>query len=103
MYSVAEHVLDAARATLLQAYAFAQRDFGQPVHQGELLSVLQAVPGVVAVFLDQLYLRGTSAELNNLLPAAPARRDLSAGASVIKPAQLLLLDALGIDLTEVKL
>ena len=101
---IAEKVLAAVTTALQQAYAFEQRSFGQPVHKGEVLAVVQAVEGVNAVFLEQLHLRGKTAELQTPLPASSAVRDESAThqEGAIKPAQLLLLDPNGIDVTEVK-
>ena len=63
---IAEKVLAAVKAALQQAYDFEQRDFGQPVHKSEVLATIQAVEGVTAVFLDQLYLQGPDAR-----PATP--------------------------------
>jgi hypothetical protein len=101
---IAEKVLTAVKAALQQAYAFEQRGFGQPVHKSELLAIVQAVEGVNAAFLDQLYLRGKTAELQTPLLANRAVRDETAEpqGGAIKPAQLLLLDPIGIDVTEVK-
>ena len=52
----------------------------------------------------QLYLRGKTAELQTPLLASRAVRDETATQQegAIKPAQLLLLDPNGIDVTEVK-
>ncbi len=101
---IAEKVLAAVTAALQRAYAFEQRSFGQSVHKSEVLAIIQAVEGVNAAFLDQLYLRGKTAELQTPLLASRAVRDETATpqAGAIKPAQLLLLDPIGIDVTEVK-
>jgi hypothetical protein len=45
---------------LHQAYSFAQRDFGQGVSVDEISTVIQAVPGVVAVNVTELYAVATS-------------------------------------------
>jgi hypothetical protein len=97
-----EKVLAAVKTALQKAYGFEQRNFGQPVHKSEVLAVMQAVEGVKAVFLDQLYLRGKTAELQTpLLSDRAVREEAPAGRQgAIKAAQLLLLDALGIDVTE---
>jgi predicted phage baseplate assembly protein len=103
---IADMVLVTVAASLRQAYAFEQRDFGQPVHKNEVLAVIQAVAGVTAVFLDQLYLRGMAADLPMaLLPASRARREGAAAdqQGEIRPAQLLLLDPKGIDVTKAKI
>lgn len=47
-------------AALYQAYSFAQRDFGQGVSVDEVSTVIQAVPGVVAVNVTELYVVATS-------------------------------------------
>ena len=75
---IAEKVLAAVTAALQQAYAFEQRSFGQPVHKSEVLAIIQAVEGVNAAFLDQLYLRGKTAELQTPLLASRAVRDETA-------------------------
>lgn len=96
---LAESVLPAARAALLDAFAFERRSFGQPAHKSEVMARLQAVAGVEAVFLDQLYLRGAAEGLADVLPARRAVRQ----GSITLPAQLLLIDPAGIDLREVAL
>ncbi len=47
-------VVNAVRAALRTAFAFAARDFMQPVYRSEVIAVIQAVPGVVAVTLSGL-------------------------------------------------
>jgi len=77
--------------------------------------VIQAMAGVKAVLLDQLYLRGmlpAPTDLRvmaadsqiTLLPASRARREVAPTGQqgAIKPAQLLLLDPQGIDVTKFK-
>ena len=41
-------VQDEVRAALFDTFSFAERDFGQPVNESEILGVVQNVPGVVA-------------------------------------------------------
>ncbi|MFO7633079.1 MAG: putative baseplate assembly protein [Caldilinea sp.] len=102
------------------AFAFTQRDFGQPVTAAEVMEVMHSVAGVIAVDLDELaYVAGpatapakktiglvnaiqkkadlirSGATAAALLPAHTARRI----DGKIAPAELLLLDATGIDLT----
>lgn len=98
----AEKVLADVSTTLKRTYSFEQREFGQPLHKSEVLAVIQSVEGVTAVFLDHLYLRGAPAGLQTLLLSSRARRNKIAAMqeTVIKPAQLLLLDPSGIDVTE---
>jgi predicted phage baseplate assembly protein len=50
-----ETVLADARAALAAAFDFAHRQFGQSVAPAEVVSVLQAVEGVVAVDLDRIF------------------------------------------------
>ncbi len=96
---LAEHVLPAATAALLDAFTFERRAFGQPVHKSEVLARLQAVAGVEAVFLDKLYLRGAAEGLADVLAVRRAVRQ----GNITLPAQLLLIDPDGIDLDEVTL
>ncbi len=93
-----EKVLEAATAALESAYSFERRSFGQPVHRSEVLAIIQGVEGVEAAYLDRLYFRTSVPDLVTPLPARPARWEGSA----IKPAELLLLDRNGAQLTEIK-
>lgn len=95
-------VLSAVSVALTKAFSFRNRAFAQPVTAAEIACLIQAVPGVVASNLKQLYLTTdlsgpTQAEPPPYLLAAPAR--LLDGA--ILPAQLLLLNPLGAKVTEV--
>lgn len=89
-----EEVIGRAQAALLDAFSFERRSLGEAVQASDVIAVLQGVRGVVAVDLDGLYRRGEPAALASLLAAQPAR---AAGGQVL-PAQLLVLDAAGIDL-----
>jgi phage-related baseplate assembly protein len=91
-----EKVIAAATTALTLAYSFAQRAFGQPIHVGEVLATLQGVDGVQAAFVDQLYFKGQSPQLQTPLPTRGARRDPD---GTLQPAQLLLLEANGANLT----
>jgi predicted phage baseplate assembly protein len=107
-------------AALRAAFAFTQRNFGQPVTAAEILEIMHGVAGVIAVDLDVLayvnapktsgakavgglsaaLLRKKSLTLSNvtasaLLSAQRARRSNGG----VQPAELLLLDAAGIELT----
>jgi predicted phage baseplate assembly protein len=94
-----ELVLDAASSALQAAFEFAKRDFAQPVAAAEVITILQSVPGLVAVDLNELYSLPLVAGQENspLLLAEPARFD-DASATFL-PAQLLRLDLAGINLT----
>ncbi len=80
----AQDVLAQVRQALLDAFSFAQRGFGQPVAAAEVITVIQAVTGVIAVDLDRL-------ELDPLPRAqlAPAATAAVAGAAMATapPAQ----------------
>jgi predicted phage baseplate assembly protein len=98
---VAAAVLADADAALRAAFAFAARDFAQPVTGAEVISVIQAVPGIVAVDLDRLDLVGQAAGTG--LPAArvlPSRTTRFSGTTTL-PSELLLLDDHGVTLREV--
>jgi hypothetical protein len=53
---LAEDVLAQVDKTLRNTFSFENRDFGQPVTAAEVLSLIQAVEGVVAVDLNKLKL-----------------------------------------------
>ncbi len=117
---LAADVRAALEEALRKTFSFAQRDFGQPATAAELMEVMHGVAGVIAVDLDEFdYVVGpkattlkklagltgtlvkqklaqkTGATAAALLPARTARRVDGA----ILPAELLLLDAGGVDLT----
>jgi hypothetical protein len=50
-----EPVLAAVEAALRRTFSFAARHLAQPVQQSEVIAVVHAVPGVVAMDLDLLY------------------------------------------------
>jgi hypothetical protein len=58
--------------TLTQVYSFAQRTFGQGVSVDEIATVIQAVPGVMAVNVKELHTVATSAGGDLSSSAAPA-------------------------------
>ena len=94
-------VLSGVTSALKAAFSFEKRAFAQPVTFAEVVTVIQAVPGVIATDLDQLYfsndLEGPSqTEPLAFLPSAPARWQ----AGVMQPAQLLLINLFGLTLTE---
>lgn len=86
-------VLAGVANALRAAYAFERRAFGQPVTLDEVYAVIQAVDGVIAADINQLYRLDTG-------PAAPqpAARLLAAlpapsGNGSVSPAELLTLDS----------
>lgn len=91
----AEKVLDAANDALRDTFSFANRQFGQPVPLSEVIALVQAVAGVVAVDIDSFYRTGKTVKWNSRLEAElPNGGDpASLGA-----AELLTLDPAPIDL-----
>jgi hypothetical protein len=65
----AEKTLAAAYDRLRDAFSFANRQFGQPVILSEVIALVQAVAGVVAVDIDSLYRTGKTVKLNGRLEA----------------------------------
>jgi hypothetical protein len=100
---VGPDVLAAVNSALLAAFSFDQRAFAQPVTAAEVISIIQAIPGVIATNLTQLYrsddITGPSqTEPPPLLPANFAHRD-NAG---IVLAELLTINPFGFSVTEKK-
>jgi predicted phage baseplate assembly protein len=91
----AEKVLAAATDALRDTFSFGKRQFGQPVNLSEVIALVQAVKGVVAVDIDKLYRTGETVKLNSRLEAElPHGGDpASLGA-----AELLTLDPAPIEL-----
>jgi predicted phage baseplate assembly protein len=80
----------AAVAELRRAFSFSARGFGQAVAVSEVIAIVQAIEGVVAVQVQNFARTGGSAAVNGVLTAA-----LSAGGGDIqkvKGAELLTLD-----------
>lgn len=84
-----EPVLEAARALLLDAFAFARRDLGQAVTSSEVLALLHTLKEVLGVDLDALHFVGATPSLQPRLVAhaGSVRAD-----GVILPAEMLTLD-----------
>ncbi len=109
---VAADVLAAATAAVSNYFSFAKRSFAQPVLAAEAIAALQAVGGVVAVELQALYRIDAQppAGSNQVLPILTSKAaGLPAGASEtsvasifssLLPAELLLLNPIGLTLTE---
>ena len=55
--AVAEDVLKAVKQAVRTAFSFEKRAFGQPVTLNEILAVIQAVPKVVTVRIEDWYIR----------------------------------------------
>ncbi|QHN04115.1 putative baseplate assembly protein [Granulicella sp. WH15] len=109
---IAADVLASAGAAVSTAFSFANRDFAQPVLAAEAIAILQAVEGVVAVELSLLRRNsGTYAPTDPLvmpvlvaaaagIPAGSNPTTVSAVFAAITPAELLLLNPVGLTLTE---
>jgi hypothetical protein len=79
---------------LRTTFAFAARDFGQPVHLSEVITTIQNVRGVLDVDLTELYRSDQPVELATHIPAAVPRP----GKDEFFAAQLLTLDSRPLDL-----
>jgi predicted phage baseplate assembly protein len=83
-------VMTVAQSTLRNAFAFANRDIGQPVRASDIILLLQGVAGVVAVDMDQLYRTDGPAAANALLRADVPRSGVQGS---LTGAEILLLSA----------
>ena len=84
-----DKVLAAAEARLRDSFSFAARSFGQPVGLSEVMALLQAVAGVVAVNISALHRTGAAAIVNARLEAnLPSGGDPNS----LGAAELLTLD-----------
>lgn len=87
-------VVAAVEAALRASFSFDARDFGQPVMLSEVMAVMQAVPGVVAVDVDQLSRIDNRHRRRELLPPAAVAAsvaELRQDGSLLA-AELLTLD-----------
>ncbi len=93
LYVAADQLLDAvqaaARAALLERFAFAARDLAQGITSSEAIALLQGVPGVVWVDLDRLDRAPGSA----LKPRLPAQAATWSGGDILGAELLTLADA----------
>ena len=88
-------VVAAATTAVEEGFAFAARAFAQPVTAAEVIALLHATSGVVAVDLNYLHDATQPATLEGLVPAAPAGP--VPGGTVVA-AELLLLHPVGLAL-----
>jgi predicted phage baseplate assembly protein len=89
-----DSVLTAVEAGLRARFGFDAREFGQPVAKSEVITAMQAVPGVLAVDLNELHRVDATPEQLAVTPlydrlVAQVPR---AGTDVTVAAELLLLD-----------
>ena len=90
---LADKVIAAVRSALLDHFSFSGRSFGQAVAASEVIALIQGIDGVEMADLD--FLKQAS-QREPLLSARKAWWDRAAGK--INPAELLTLDAKGIEL-----
>lgn len=87
---IPEKVKTAVDSALLRHFSFDERKFGQSVPKSEVIAVIQNVPGVSMVDIDDL--RRTTgiddSSVNDRLLAAMPDGDLAAELLTIDPAQL---------------
>jgi hypothetical protein len=84
---------------LRTAFSFEAREFGQPVHLSEVISVMQNVAGVISVDVDQFY---RSDQPVSRLPRIAAAAPQPGSDQSVLPAELLLLDPNGLNLEVAK-
>lgn len=89
---IKDKVFEAIKDALRNAFSFSNRNFGEPIRESEIISVIQAVDGVVAVDLDEETVKkipdASSAHLEN---------------GNLELAELLLINPDGIILSEMKI
>jgi hypothetical protein len=96
-------VLDGVRAALAAAFGFDRREFGQGVSVAEAIAVILGVPGVLDTRVTELYVveedsGAPAVALEDPLLSRLARWNASADA--IEPAEMLLLNPVGAQITE---
>ena len=97
---LADKVTALVIAAVRSAFSFERRSFGQAVTRSELLAVMQRVDGVEAVDLDMFHFSSKAASLEKRLPARVAQWNETH--SLIRAAELLLVNPREIQLTEMK-
>ena len=88
-------VLAAVEQALRTQFSFAVCAFGQPVMLSEVISVIQAVPGVIAVTLNQLF--RSDAALPTLATRLLAALPQTGASGDVAAAELLTLDPAPLD------
>lgn len=95
-----DKVYTAVRAALLGAFSFERRAFGQGVTKSEVLAAIQGVEGIKAVDLDTLDFADSKVHPGPTPPLRASRARWSTAEGRILPAELLTLEASGIELKE---
>ena len=94
---ISDDVKSQVESSLLDAFSFDNRNFGQPVSAAEVFSVMQSVEGVIAIDLNKLELdnvESDSVSSTTILSSKKARVE----DETILQAELLLLDTEGLKL-----
>lgn len=109
---IAANVLAAATSAITTYFSFANRGFAQPVYAAEAIAVLQGIDGVIAAeltLLQPVVHQPTDPAVMSVIFAAgagiPANSNPTTVAAVfseIMPAEMLLLNPVGLKLTEKK-
>jgi hypothetical protein len=92
---IPERVAEAVAAALRERFGFEARSFGQGVALSEVVAVVQAVPGVVMVDVNDLYRtpRDDDEERERPQPFLVAHAPRPGEQSPVRPAELLTLDS----------
>jgi predicted phage baseplate assembly protein len=87
-------VLTAVEAELRARFGFDSREFGQPVAKSEVITTMQAVPGVLAVDLNELHRVDATPQQLTVTPLYDrlVAQIPRAGTDVTVAAELLILD-----------
>jgi hypothetical protein len=88
--TVAADVRNAVKDALIEAFSFARRSFGQPVHASEIIAVAQDVAGVVACDVDGLVREDWQGGFGLKLPLPAALPSVDANGEMVA-AELLTL------------
>lgn len=94
---ITEKVLTEVDAALRTTFSFQMREFGQPVALSEVIAIIQAITGVVAVDVDFLY-RG---KIQKPEPRIPAQAPVIKNNGQLQAAELLTLHPGPLDHLEV--
>ena len=85
---LSDKVLADVELKLRDQFSFQSRDFGQPVHQSEIIALIQSVSGVVSVNVTAFHRSDESPTVHvHLVAAVPAP-----GGTDLSPAEILMLD-----------
>jgi hypothetical protein len=96
-----DKVKPAVVTALHDAFNFTSREFGQGVTASEVITVIQSVPGIVALDLNEFHFKDRPPTREPVLEANTSYVAWDAGKPVIHAAELLLIDAEGgIHITE---